>query len=364
MPHNYFSYYQVVRAKTLSKKMNNLLFKACEEGQVETVRELLKQGSNPNIHGEEKFQRAPLHISKNSEITQLLMSYGADPNITDRYGNTPLHLASICSDFNLEKMTQLLNEGANPNALNGGINAALHFVLYNYHVTINHTSKDLVLEAIKLLMNFHAEIDIQNELGESPLYLGLKTVPANEQKPEIIHELLKLGANPNLTTISRSNPFEKVVFELENIDLVSLMISYGARIDYADVDGVTVLHLAASNLNIDIIRKLLENGAEPNALDNFKMSPLHCVFLLNEYEKAVVEAIEELVKYGGNINAQDVNGKTPLHRAIELNSYTGTKALLKLGSDQNIRDENGNTALEVALEDGNRMNFVKSLFLS
>ena len=209
MLHNYFSYYQVVKAKTLSKKMNNLLFKACEEGQVETVRELLKQGANPNIHGEEKFQHAPLHISKNSEITQLLISYGADVNITDNYGNTPLHLASICHYFNLEQMTQLLNKGANPNALNRSKYAALHFVLSFYHVTISQTSKELVLEAIRLLMNFHAEIDIQNVLGESPLYNGITTVPANEQKPEIIHELLKLGANPNYVNSRDDSGFRR-----------------------------------------------------------------------------------------------------------------------------------------------------------
>ena len=308
--------------------MNNLLFKACEEGQVETVRELLKQGANPNIHGEEKFQHAPLHISKNSEITQLLISYGADVNITDNYGNTPLHLASICHYFNLEKMTQLLNKGANPNALNRSKNAALHFVLSFYHVTISQTSKELVLEAIRLLMNFHAEIDIQNVLGESPLYFGITTVPANEQKPEIIHELLKLGANPN----------------------------------YVNSNGVTLLHCAAYNLNLEIMRKLLENGAEPNALDKIKNSPLQCVFLATD-EKYIVEAIKELVTHGANINAQNKKGKTPLHRATKLDNYSITKVLLELGSDPNIKDENGNTALEMALVDGNKMNFVKSLFL-
>ena len=151
--------------------MNNLLFKACEEGQVETVRELLKQGANPNIHGEEKFQRAPLHISKNSEITQPLISYRADVNITDRNGNTPLHSAVTCKMINLEKITQLLNQGANPNALNCANCTALHLVLFFYHRAINYASKDLVLEAIKLLVKFNAEIDIQNIWGESPLYL-------------------------------------------------------------------------------------------------------------------------------------------------------------------------------------------------
>ena len=224
-------------------------------------------------------------------------------------------------------MTQLLNQGANPNALNNCKYTALHFVLYVYN---SNTNKDLVLDAIRLLMKYHAEIDILNRKGESPLYLALRTVPANKQKLEIIHELLKLGANPNSKKIS---------------------------------NGITLLHLAAKNLNIEIMRKLLENGAEPNALDKIKNSPLHCVFLAKD-EKYIVEAIKELVTHGANINAQNKKGKTPLHRATKLDNYSVTKVLLKLGSNPNIKDENGNTALEMALVDGNKMNFVKSLFLS
>ena len=105
------------------------------------------------------------------------------------------------------------------------------------------------------------------------------------------------------------------------------MILYGARIDYVQTNGETLLHLAVSNLNIDIMRKLLENGAEPNALDNEKCSPLHSVFQMeSKDEKSTVEAIEELVKYGASINVQNENGKTPLHCAIELDKYTITKA--------------------------------------
>ena len=344
--------------------MNDLLFKACEEGQVDTVRELLNQGVSPNIQNEEKG-KVPLHISKNSEVTQLLMSYGANLNITDHNGNTPLHLASFGRKFNLEKMTQLLSQGANPNALNRGECTALHLVMFAYHFTINHSSKELVLEAIKLLVKFNAEIDVQNMWGHSPLHLGITTVPANKQKPEIIHELLKLGANPNLKTISGNNPFQQVIFKLQDIDIMSLMILYGARIDYVQTNGETLLHLAVSNLNIDIMRKLLENGAEPNALDNEKCSPLHSVFQMeSKDEKSTVEAIEELVKYGASINVQNENGKTPLHCAIELDNYTVTKALLKLGSDPKVRDETSKTALEMALVNGHKMNFVKNLILS
>ena len=309
--------------------MDNSLYKACEEAQIETVRELLKQGANPNTHNEEENKLAPLHISKNTEITQLLISYGADLNITDRNGNTPLHLASLYRTFNLEKMTQLLNQGANLNALNNSKYTALHFLLYVYN---KNTNIDLVLDAIRLLMKYHAEIDILNKKGESPLYLALRTVPANKHKLEIIHELLKLGANPNSKKISNGN---------------------------------TLLHLAAKNLNIEIMRTLLENGAEPNALDNDKNSPLHRVFKKEIVkENRQIEAIEELVKHGANINAQDDKGKSMLHHAIGLSCYNITKDLLKLGADPKIRDKNGITALEMALASGYKMNLVKALFLS
>ena len=334
----------------------NSLFEACENEQVEIVKELLKQGADPNFQNE--HGQTALHVCNEIETIQILLSYGANPNITDCNGDTPLHHASIT--VRVDKMRQLLNQGADPNALNNTKSTALHIVMCNY----TKNDKHLVLDAIKLLIEFHAEIDIQNKSGETPLYLGLKAKPANEQKLEIIHELLKLGANPNVKTYYGTTSLREIVLTLQNIDLLSLMILYGARVDIAQPNGVTLLHQAATKLNTEMIRKLLENGANPNALTRLNFSPLCSVFTeFSEDEKPIVEAIDELVKHGADINFQDSDRWTALHYAISVNYRAVANVLLRLGSNQNIRDKYGNSAIEMALEIKCRpMYFAKNLF--
>lgn len=142
------------------------------------------------------------------------------------------------------------------------------------------------------------------------------------------------------------------------------MILYGARVDFAQPNGVTLLHQAATKLNTEMIRKLLENGANPNALTRCNFSPLCSVFTeFCEDEKTIVEAIEELVKHGANINFQDSDHWTALYNAVSLNYRAVANVLLRLGSNQNIRDRYGKSAIEMAIEIKCRpMHFAKNLF--
>ena len=88
------------------------LHEACKNGQVEIVRELLKKGANPNLENENGI--TPLWMSENNEVIQLLLSYGANPNIANYKGFTLLTWAAM--HMNIQKMTQLLKFGADPNA--------------------------------------------------------------------------------------------------------------------------------------------------------------------------------------------------------------------------------------------------------
>ena len=67
----------------------------------------------------------PLHIAKNIFEIQPLLDAGANPNVQDIQGRTPLHLAMIL-DKGEEVMMALLNAGADPDILdNKGRDAAM-----------------------------------------------------------------------------------------------------------------------------------------------------------------------------------------------------------------------------------------------
>ena len=146
------------------------------------------------------------------------------------------------------------------------------------------------------------------------------------------------------------------------INLMALMVSYGAKFDYINAFGFTLLHKAASNLDVDLMTKLLEHGADPDVLDiNTKQSAMHKVFIRSYksfgdgYKNAISKAMEELIRHGANINAQDFWKSTPLHHAIGycvegIKMEVGLEILLRFRPDPYIRNIHGSSAFEKALE--------------
>lgn len=87
-----------------------LLHKACEEGDVGAVKQLLRNGSDPNeVIAKEGI--TPLHCATKVPIAEMLISYGAIINARDVYGRTPLHIAAFAGDSNV--VLCLIRNGAN-----------------------------------------------------------------------------------------------------------------------------------------------------------------------------------------------------------------------------------------------------------
>lgn len=117
--------------------------------------------------------------------------------------------------------------------------------------------------------------------------------------------------------------------------------------------GRTPLMRAADKGNIDVIRILIENGADVNT-----QTQTGYTALMMAAGSGKVQAVDFLLKAKANPNIQNNSGATALMRAIDgegdsAQIKTIVKLLLKAGADINLHDKEGKTALDYAKENFN-----------
>src|SRR5258708_17330763 len=119
---------------------------------------------------------------------------------------------------------------------------------------------------------------------------------------------------------------------------------YQSKIFHWIYVGDTALHLAAAGYRVEIVRRLLAAGADPNAARNRRQSgPLH--YAADGYvigpawdAERQLKTIRCLLDAGADINAQDKNGASPLHRAVRTRCAAVVSCLLKAGADPMLKN--------------------------
>jgi ankyrin repeat protein len=115
------------------------------------------------------------------------------------------------------------------------------------------------------------------------------------------------------------------------------------EVDAVGEKGRTALMGAANAGNLALARRLLEEGADPNAEDPYDWTPL-----LLAADEGHAEMIRLLVSRGADLEAVTESGQTALHLAAWQNHLDAARALLELGVDASATDQDGNTALHLA----------------
>lgn len=126
----------------------------------------------------------------------------------------------------------------------------------------------------------------------------------------------------------------------------SVEVNYEFQFD-KDFKGRALIHLAASNNLLALLKFFIEKGAHVNILMKAKeKTPLH-------YASAVsTEATKLLVDAGANVKAKDINGLTPLHYAAGVGKFDIVKYLVeKAKADVNAIDNDGKKPSAYAKKD-------------
>jgi ankyrin repeat protein len=115
--------------------------------------------------------------------------------------------------------------------------------------------------------------------------------------------------------------------------------------------GDTALHMAAAAFSRPIAEVLVAHGAECRARNRRGAEPLHYAADANRSDpRAQAEVIEYLLSIGADPSAVDDSGVAPLHRAVRTRSLLAVQALLDGGANPRQPNKAGSTPLHLAVQ--------------
>jgi len=182
-------------------------------------------------------------------VASLLRKHGAVVDVRGDAEWTPLHTATASEHIDI--MRWLLNNGADPNSRSDRSRTPLHVAAYFKH-----------LDAVQVLLEHNADANLQDVTGGTPLYDALARFGSSPgEVVSITRQLLKHGADTNIC-VHHSTPLH-IASSHGWLEVVQLLLSYGAKVDEKDEKGKTPFQVASEEGYDEITKVLLEHGAVP-----------------------------------------------------------------------------------------------------
>ena len=286
-----------------NREREELLHFACKNGQISLIRNLLKD--NVDINALNAKGLSPLHlavIEGNIEVTKLLISEGANIEVTDsKWGSSPLLYA--CQNGRTKIVKLLVEMGADIEAKSDDDTSAIHFAAQS-------GKSDL----IDFLLQNGLDINCRKKLfKETPLHFLLDNymakIPSLYEKTKL---LIERGAMIDAETSFKETPLTCAI-TANNLDVVRLLISCGANVNHKGYYDETPLKLAVSlKRDKEIIKLLINKGADINAAMRTKTTALHSTAC----QKKACEGVRILFENGANLELQNENGQTAFDLAL------------------------------------------------
>ena len=235
---------------------------------------------------------------------------------------------------------------------------------------------DLILQNKDQLNKYEVAVNhLKNAIDDK----GLLFDAIKSKDVEKVKLFLGLGADVNARRPDPYNSYEATPLHYAarycQIDIVKILLQQGADVNAVNSGGETPLHEATKKNATKIVDLLLQNGANVNAKDRYRFTPLYLAvresniivaeLLLKNgakinatwntpLHKAVLDndadIAELLIQYGANINAFSLFNNTPLHLAATYHQLKIVQILLNNGARKDLKNRDGKTPEEVAIE--------------
>ncbi len=169
-------------------------------------------------------------------------------------------LFKAIEQHDLNRVVELLSHGADPNATQSQWPGWRPL-----HAAIEELEYGGPFEVLSLLLKHGAAVDGWDAKRDAtPLLMAVF-----RGQREAVQLLLDAGADPNVLGREGDSPIRWCV-EQQDREMVVLLLRFGAGKtinEFGGPRGLTVLGLAADQLNIPMIELLIDGGADPEALD-------------------------------------------------------------------------------------------------
>lgn len=329
---------------------------------------LLKAGANPKLPN--RYGVTPLALASangNAAMIALLIEAGADANSTDPTGETALMAAARTGSVDAAKV--LLDRGAAIDATDK------NFEQTALMVAIRENEPDVV----RLLIDRGASVNAKTRVGPTPAFILPNSVPGFGHGIGIVR-----GGSPDR---GRRAPTPGGLSPLMyasrdgRLPIVKMLVDAKADVNQRDPNDITPLIEAITNNHVDVAEYLIEHGADVNASDWYGRTPLWAAVETRNmdvdngsFENGItrepyLDLITRLLDKGANPNARtkeqppvrpaflrvtatlewvDFTGMTPFLYAARAGDIAVMKLLMARGADPNIPTFGGTTPLMAA----------------
>lgn len=277
------------------------LFLACSYNNVAGVEFLLKAGAEVNETDSE--QQSPLDracLYNSVDVVPLLLAHGADVNRVLGKKYIPLFLASIKSGPEIIRM--LVAADTDRDCLTHKLNTALYFACCNNK-----------LENVKALVELGASVDARMEkVGATAFHSACQC--ADQQMVEYILEL-----RPDVYVLDAGG---STALHHACLNPRSEMIDYlhkkGIALDAQNYAGWSPLHVTARHGNVKGTQYLLK--MRPDLIDaRCARGGTPLIFAASQQ---MVDVVRILLDAGADVHAETVLGATALDYAVDLNNQS------------------------------------------
>ena len=280
----------------------------------------------------------PIKFSYNQLLDKLLKKDNENIglpiiDIKDRLGLTALHYSIIFNNYNafkilLDKSNIFINNNEKINV---------------FHICIQYNRLNFFID----ILSYIEELFIVTTNNENLLQYAIIF-----ERYDFIPHILTKKININNQDITNGLSALHQIIIKNKIEIVKILINYGANINIADYYGNTALHYSISEENIDILNILLKYNPNLNLTNFDGNTPLHLYLGISYIEKTILQLLIPKT----DLNIQNNSGLTCLKIIIDLYIIDNYSDLLKKKELNFFIQDNNGEDMSNSLQDEHILN--------